>query len=193
MAEPVCVISGVGPGTGTALVRRFASEGYRIAMLARTAERLADLAAQVPSAKAYVCDVSDQSQVDSTMALVEREMGAPSVLIHNAVGGAWGTFMEVDPVTLNRNFQVNTMGLLYLARRLAPTMVKSRGHHCDRQYIRTARSRELCGLRTYESGATHSRRSNGAGPGPQGRARCLHCCRCGDRRPLDPRAFQGQA
>jgi NAD(P)-dependent dehydrogenase (short-subunit alcohol dehydrogenase family) len=57
------------------------------------------------------------------MALVEREMGAPSVLIHNAVGGAWGTFMEVDPVTLNRNFQVNTMGLLYLARRLAPTMV----------------------------------------------------------------------
>jgi NADP-dependent 3-hydroxy acid dehydrogenase YdfG len=92
-------------------------------MLARTAERLADLAAQVPSAKAYVCDVSDQSQVDSTMALVEREMGPPSVLIHNAVGGAWGTFMEVDPATLNRNFQVNTRGLLYLARRLAPTMV----------------------------------------------------------------------
>ena len=68
MAEPVCVISGVGPGTGTALVRRFAAGGYRIAMLARTAERLADLAAQVPSAKAYVCDVSDQSQVDAAMA-----------------------------------------------------------------------------------------------------------------------------
>jgi NAD(P)-dependent dehydrogenase (short-subunit alcohol dehydrogenase family) len=89
-------------------------------MLARTAERLAELAAQVPSAKAYVCDVSDQSQVDSTMALVEREMGAPSVLIHNAVGGGWGTFMEIDPAMLNRNFQVNTMGLLYLARRVAP-------------------------------------------------------------------------
>jgi NAD(P)-dependent dehydrogenase (short-subunit alcohol dehydrogenase family) len=123
MAEPVCVISGVGPGTGTALVRRFAAGGCRIAMLARTAERLADLAAEVPSAKAYVCDVSDQTQVDAALDLVEREMGAPSVLIHNAVGGAWGTFMEVDPATLNRNFQVNTMGLLYLARRLAPTMV----------------------------------------------------------------------
>jgi hypothetical protein len=34
-------------------------------MLARTAERLADVAAQVPSAKAYVCDVSDQAQVDA--------------------------------------------------------------------------------------------------------------------------------
>jgi NAD(P)-dependent dehydrogenase (short-subunit alcohol dehydrogenase family) len=54
MAEPICVISGVGPGTGTALVRRFASEGYRVAMLARTPERLAGVAAQVPLAKAFL-------------------------------------------------------------------------------------------------------------------------------------------
>jgi NADP-dependent 3-hydroxy acid dehydrogenase YdfG len=113
----------VGPGTGTALVRRFAAGGYRIAMLARNAGRLADLAGQVQFAKAYVCDVSDQSQVDATMALVEHHMGAPSVLIHNAVGGAWGTFTDIDPAVLNRNFQVNTMGLLYLARRVAPAMV----------------------------------------------------------------------
>ena len=123
MAEPVCVISGVGPGTGSALVRRFAAGGYHIAMLARNAERLAGLARQVPSAKAYVCDVSDQSQVDTTVTLVEREMGAPSVVIHNAVGGAWGTFRDIDPAVLNGNFQVNTMGLLYLARRVAPAMV----------------------------------------------------------------------
>jgi NAD(P)-dependent dehydrogenase (short-subunit alcohol dehydrogenase family) len=125
MAELVCVISGVGPGTGTALVRRFAAEGYRVAMLARTLERLADIAAQVPSAKAYVCDVSDKAQVDAVLEQVQRELGTPSVLIHNAVGGAWGTFMEIDPAVLNRNFQVNTMGLLYLARRLAPAMVSA--------------------------------------------------------------------
>jgi NAD(P)-dependent dehydrogenase (short-subunit alcohol dehydrogenase family) len=123
MAEPICVVTGVGPGTGAALVRRFAAEGYRVAMLARTAERLDDLARQVPSAKAYVCDVSDQSQVNATLDLVERDMGAPSVLIHNAVGGAWGTFTEIDPAVLNKNFQVNTMGLLYLARRVSPSMV----------------------------------------------------------------------
>ena len=123
MADPVCVISGVGPGTGSALVRRFAAGGYRVAMLARNTERLADLAGQVPSAKAYVCDVSNQSQVNATMDAVEREMGTPSVLIHNAVGGAWGSFMEIDPAVLNRNFQVNTMGLLYLARRVATLMV----------------------------------------------------------------------
>lgn len=123
MADPVCVVSGVGPGTGTALVRRFAAEGYRVAMLARTAERLAEFADQVPSAKAYVCDVSDQPQVEAALDQIEREMGAASVLIHNAVGGAWGTFTEIDPAVLNQNFQVNTMGLLYLARRVAPSMV----------------------------------------------------------------------
>ncbi|MFO1081140.1 MAG: SDR family NAD(P)-dependent oxidoreductase [Reyranellaceae bacterium] len=123
MAEPVCVVSGVGPGTGTALVRRFAAEGYRVAMLARSAERLSGLAGQLPSTRAYRCDVSDEAQVDATLQQVHRDLGAPSVLIHNAVGGAWGTFMEIEPAVLERNFQVNTMGLLHLARRVAPAMV----------------------------------------------------------------------
>src|SRR5260370_210516 len=123
MTEPVCVISGVGPGTGKALVRRFAASGYRVGMLARNADRVANLAREVPLAKSYVCDVSDQSQVDAAMDRIERELGAPNVLIHNAVGGGWGTFMDIDPAMLNRNFQVNTMGLLYLARRAAPAMV----------------------------------------------------------------------
>src|SRR5262249_47300999 len=114
MAEPVCVVSGVGPGTGTALVRRFAAGGYRVAMLARNAQRLSDLTKQVPSAKADACDGSDQAQVDAEMDRIEGEMGPPEVLIHNAVGGGWGTFMEINPAMLNRNFQVNTMGLLYL-------------------------------------------------------------------------------
>lgn len=123
MAEPVCVVSGVGPGTGTALVRRFAAEGYRVAMLARTTERLNALTAEIPSTKAYMCDVSDKAQVDATLDQISRDFGAPSVLVHNAVGGAWGSFMEIDPAVLNRNFQVNTMGLLYLAQRVAPAMV----------------------------------------------------------------------
>jgi NADP-dependent 3-hydroxy acid dehydrogenase YdfG len=127
MTQPICVVSGVGPGTGSALVRRFAAGGYRVAMLARDAERLADLAKDVAVAKAYVCDVSDPFQVDAAMDLIEGELGAPAVLIHNAVGGGWGNFMDIDPTMLNQNFQVNTMGLLYLARRVAPDMIAA-GH-----------------------------------------------------------------
>lgn len=123
MVKPVCVVSGVGPGTGTALVRRFAAEGYRVAMLARTTERLTALASEIPSTKAFMCDVSDKAQVDVTLDQVTRDLGTPSVLVHNAVGGAWGSFLEIDPAVLNRNFQVNTMGLLYLAQRVGPAMV----------------------------------------------------------------------
>jgi enoyl-[acyl-carrier-protein] reductase (NADH) len=57
----------------------------RIAMLARTDKRLADLAAEVPAAKAFVCDVSDQTQVDAALHLVEREMGAPFSLISSSI------------------------------------------------------------------------------------------------------------
>jgi NAD(P)-dependent dehydrogenase (short-subunit alcohol dehydrogenase family) len=125
MAQPVCVISGVGPGTGSALVRRFAAGGHVVAMMGRDAERLARLARETPGSMGYVCDVSDAAQVEAAADRTERELGAPDVLVHNAVGGAFGSFLEIDPAVLNRNFQVNTMGLLYLARRFAPSMVSA--------------------------------------------------------------------
>jgi NAD(P)-dependent dehydrogenase (short-subunit alcohol dehydrogenase family) len=123
VAEPVCIVSGVGPGTGTALSRRFAEGGYRVAMLARTAERLAELERQIPRATGFVCDVSDEVAVNSTVAAIKQRLGAAAVLIHNAVGGTFGTFLDINPADLERNFRVNTMGLLYLARAVAPGMI----------------------------------------------------------------------
>src|ERR1700760_1402333 len=122
MTAPVCLISGVGPGTGSAIARKFAEGGYRVAMLARNEERLATLEAQLPVVKGFRCDVSDPAHVDAVAFAVERDLGHPVVVIHNAVGGAFGTFREIDPSILNRNFRVNTMGLLYLARGLSPAM-----------------------------------------------------------------------
>jgi NAD(P)-dependent dehydrogenase (short-subunit alcohol dehydrogenase family) len=125
MTAPVCLITGVGPGTGSALARRFAEGGYRVAMLARNEERLNALENELQNARGYRCDVSVAAQIEAVASAVERDHGSPSVVIHNAVGGAIGTFLEIDPAILNRNFQVNTMGLLYLARRFAPAMVGS--------------------------------------------------------------------
>jgi NADP-dependent 3-hydroxy acid dehydrogenase YdfG len=119
----LALVTGVGPGTGAAIARRFATGGYDVAMLARNGERLAALAREVPNTHAYVCDVTDEAQLDATLATVRATFGEPSVLVHNAVGGARGNFLEIDPQILNRNFQVNTMALLYLARRLAPPMI----------------------------------------------------------------------
>lgn len=123
MAEPVCVISGVGPGTGAALSRRFAEGGYRVAMLARNGDRLSQLEQEIPRSTGFVCDVSQEAAVNETIAAIKERFGAPEVLIHNAVGGAFGTFLEIEPSVLEQNFQVNTMGLLYLARAVAPDML----------------------------------------------------------------------
>jgi NAD(P)-dependent dehydrogenase (short-subunit alcohol dehydrogenase family) len=121
--RPVVLITGVGPGTGTAVARRFSAGGYSVAMLARNGERLAALESEIANSRAFTCDVTDEAQLDAVIAAVTVEFGAPSVLVHNAVGGAFGNFLEIDPQILNRNFQVNTMALLYLARRLAPAMI----------------------------------------------------------------------
>ncbi len=122
---PTALVSGVGPGTGRAIVERFARGGYRVAMLARSRERLDALEREIPDTLGVVCDVSDEQQVDAAIAAVRAKLGAPEVLIHNAVGGAFGSFLDVDPAWLNENFQVNTMGLLYLARQLAPAMIEA--------------------------------------------------------------------
>ena len=121
--SPVAIVTGVGPGTGAALARRFARGGYAVAMLARDRTRLTSLEREIAHSRAYPCDVTDETQLDATVAAIRAELGAPKVLIHNAVGGAFGSFLEIDPQVLNRNFQVNTMALLYLARGLAPAMV----------------------------------------------------------------------
>ncbi len=122
---PVALVTGVGPGTGAAIARRFAHGGYAVAMLARNRERLGVLEREIANSHAYQCDVTDEAQLDSTIEAIRSGLGTPSVLIHNAVGGAFGNFMEIDPEVLNRNFQVNTMALLHLARRLAPAMIEA--------------------------------------------------------------------
>jgi NAD(P)-dependent dehydrogenase (short-subunit alcohol dehydrogenase family) len=123
--SPVVLVTGVGPGTGAAISRRFSLGGYRVAMLARSRERLDALQREMPNARGYACDVTNETQLDSVIEAVRRELGAPKALVHNAVGGAFGNFMEIEPQVLSQNFQVNTMALLYLARRLAPAMVEA--------------------------------------------------------------------
>jgi NAD(P)-dependent dehydrogenase (short-subunit alcohol dehydrogenase family) len=123
--KPIAIVTGVGPGTGSAIVRRFAAGGFRVIALARSPDRIRALEQELPDTHAMVCDVANESQVAEAVASIRQSYGAPNVLIHNAVGGGWGTFLEIDPKMLERNFRVNVMGLLYLAREVAPDMIKA--------------------------------------------------------------------
>ncbi|WP_425221406.1 SDR family NAD(P)-dependent oxidoreductase [Pseudomonas sp.] len=118
-SKPLALVTGVGPGTGAAVARRFADSGYRVAMLARDAERLAALEKEIPDSIALPCDVTDLAALEAALAKV----GPPKVVVHNAVGGAFGNFMDIAPEVLRRNFEINTMALLHLARLTTPAMV----------------------------------------------------------------------
>ncbi len=145
MTNPVCLITGVGDGTGAALARRFAKGGYQVAMLARNRDRLERLEKDIADAKAYVCDMTDLEALLATVESVRAEMGVPSVLVHNAVSATFKTFLEADPEDLEWNFRVNTTSLLYLARALAPAMVAA-GHGA---IMVTGNTAALRGIPTY--------------------------------------------
>lgn len=118
-AKPLALVTGVGPGTGASIARRFAEDGYRVAMLARNADRLAALEKEIPDSIGVPCDVSDAAALARAIA----EIGDPKVVVHNAVGGAFGTFTQIEAETLQRNFEINTMALFHLARLTTPAMI----------------------------------------------------------------------
>ena len=123
MTAPVALVAGVGRGTGGAVARRFATAGYRVALLARSEGRLKEFEAKLDGSLAIPCDVSNEAAINEAVATCISEMGVPDVVVHNAPLGVFGTFQEIDPKDMEEAFRVNTMSLLYLARAVAPDMV----------------------------------------------------------------------
>lgn len=127
MTRPVCLVTGVGPehGTGAEIARRFAGGGYNVAMLARDAERLGRLESVYEHGTAYPCDVGDLEALTDTVSRVRRDLGAPSVLVHNAPRATRGPILEQNPADLEANFRVNTTALFVLARETIPAMLEA--------------------------------------------------------------------
>lgn len=126
MSEPkVCIVTGVGPGTGRAIVQKFAAGGYNVAMIARDQKRLDEISTEIKQAHAYRCDVSDEPTLTKTLDKITNDLGTPHTLIHNAVGGALGNFLQVEPEVLAKNFEINTMALYHMGRQLAPAMMEA--------------------------------------------------------------------
>lgn len=124
--KKVCVVIGVGPGNGAALGRRFAQEGYAVALLARTTGTSAPLAATLVDARAYSCDATDKASIDATFDAIERDLGPVHTLVYNAGSGVWGTVEDIDAASFEAAFRVNALGLLLAAKRVIPSM-KARG------------------------------------------------------------------
>jgi NADP-dependent 3-hydroxy acid dehydrogenase YdfG len=122
MTRPVCVVVGVGPGNGAAFARRFSGAGYAVALLARTVEYISALAATLPSARAYACDVTDPDSIRRTFGAIGADLGDVDVLVYNAGSGVWGSIEEVAAADLEQAFRINALGLLSAAQTIVPSM-----------------------------------------------------------------------
>jgi NAD(P)-dependent dehydrogenase (short-subunit alcohol dehydrogenase family) len=125
--KPVCAVVGIGPGNGASLARRFATEGYAVALLSRRLELSKELASSLPDARAYACDAGDAASVDRAFGAIRSEMGEVEVLIYNAGSGVWGTVEDVSPADFEASWRINTFGAFLTSREVIPAM-KRAGH-----------------------------------------------------------------
>lgn len=124
MKKPVCAIVGVGPGNGAAFARRFAREGYALALLARSQATTEDLAVELQGAKAYTIDSTDAQSIEAAFAGIEGDLGPVSVLIYNAGSGDWSDVEHTDPAAFEAAWRVNALGCLLCTQRVVPGMKK---------------------------------------------------------------------
>jgi NAD(P)-dependent dehydrogenase (short-subunit alcohol dehydrogenase family) len=118
----VCVVAGVGPGNGASCCRRFAAEGYSIVMLARNADYLASLSAQLPGSLPIACDVRDPEAIETAFDRIRGEVGEVDVLIYNAGSGEWNSVEETTIEGMESSWRTNTLGLLVASQQVIPPM-----------------------------------------------------------------------
>jgi NAD(P)-dependent dehydrogenase (short-subunit alcohol dehydrogenase family) len=124
MKKPICVVVGVGPGNGSAIARRFAKEGYKIVLLARSKDFTKELAEELSDALAYQCDVSDISSIKKTFGQIKKEFDDIDAVIYNAGSGTWGNVEEITPEIFEASWRINTLGLFATAQEVIPAMKK---------------------------------------------------------------------
>ncbi len=124
MSKKVAIVTGVGPGTGSSIARRFSDGGYKVAMIARDKERLKSLEDKLEDSKGYSCELRNQEYLNSTIDNIIKDFGYPDIFIHNAVRGTRGNFLEFTSEELQSNFDINVIALHRIAQKVAPEMIK---------------------------------------------------------------------
>jgi NAD(P)-dependent dehydrogenase (short-subunit alcohol dehydrogenase family) len=125
--NPVVIITGVGPGLGAALARRFAREGFRIGLVARSPAVIEALAGEISTAGSSALDViADVSRPGEAAAAVRRirvELGSIGILIHNAGSGLGAGLLATTPEAFEQAWRVAALGGFVCARETAPDML----------------------------------------------------------------------
>jgi NAD(P)-dependent dehydrogenase (short-subunit alcohol dehydrogenase family) len=121
------VVVGFGPGVSTAVAEKFGAEGFSVALVGRSAERLAAgvaaLKAKGITAAACPGDASDSASIRAAIAKARAELGPITVLQWTAFSGRdLGDLLTIDPASLFGVFDVAVVGLLAAAQEALPDL-----------------------------------------------------------------------
>ncbi len=122
MSKPVCALIGVGPGNGTAIARKFSSEGYKIALLSRNEDYMNELAHECGDARANAYDALDTTAPQKVFGKIKQELGPVDVLVYNAGSGMFGNVDEVKLSDFEHAWRINALGLLAAVKAVLPDM-----------------------------------------------------------------------
>src|SRR3954467_3191054 len=95
------LLVGAGPGLGAAIARRFAREGYRVTLVARSATTTAPIAQELRGTGAEVttieADAGDPEALRAALAPLFTAPGAPGLVVYNAALMTFDTLLTVSP------------------------------------------------------------------------------------------------
>lgn len=126
------LITGASRGIGRAAAKRFAKQGYNVAInyckSKGAAESICDEIRQNGGRASIFCaDVADNSRVQEMIEAVECEMGTIDVLINNAgIAPKQGLFTDFSENDVESVFATNIFGMMNCARAVIPKMVSKK-------------------------------------------------------------------
>jgi len=125
MAEfEVAVVVGVGPGLGSALARRFAGAGMRVALARRNVASLASLLTELgANAKGYACDATDERAVSELFAAVAKDLGPPRLVVFNAGAFVRKAIRDTTVEEFERCWRVACLGGFLVGREAVRAML----------------------------------------------------------------------
>jgi len=120
---PLMIVTGASSGLGRALAVHFASRGWTVGALARSAAKLADLAVTgAGRIHPYACDIADAAAVQQVFAAIQQDHGLADVLINNAGVFQSRPFSECDIAGIDSIIDTNLKGVMYCTLQVAASM-----------------------------------------------------------------------
>jgi NAD(P)-dependent dehydrogenase (short-subunit alcohol dehydrogenase family) len=116
------LIVGAGTGLSASLARALAKDGIRVALAARTTDRL-DALTRETGALAFGCDASKRAEVEKLFSDMEAASGGPDIVIYNASFRARGPLVDLDPAEVERSIAVSAFGGFLVAQQAARRML----------------------------------------------------------------------